>query len=424
MDEKMRMPVDEFQRTARRTVSWASQYLEDLDEIPVRPAVTHGDLFQRLPQRIPEQGRSIDAIIDEFLAEVVPRMCHWNHPRFFGWFNSSSSGPAILADLLAAITNCNAMAWHSSPSASELEQRTVDCLVEMLNLPSCFWGMTHDGGSISTFHALAAARHFHFPDANANGINSSDCPRLYLTKLTHSSVDKSAMALGIGSQNLVRVDSDDQGAMKAADLSDRIAADLRDGLKPFCVVATLGSTSCTSFDRADELADVCHRFNLWLHIDAAHAAPAAMLDETSYLFVGWECADSITINPHKWMFTPLGLSVLLTRHREVLRAAFCLTPDYLRSFATPRSDLMDYGLPLGRRFRALSLWFVMNYFGKAGLRAIYRKHLKLARWFAAAIQRTALYEVVAPVNLSTVTFRQAGQSRSRGRQPVVARSVA
>ena len=341
---------------------------------------------------------------------VMPGMAHWNHPRFFAYFPSSGSGPGILGELLAAAFNVNGMLWQSCPAATEVEQVALDWLRQMLGLPGEFRGVIYDGGSSSTMHAIAAAReHQSDLEIRARGMaGRAGLPplRLYVSEQTHSSVEKAAIVLGLGLDAVRRVAADAEFRMDPRALAEAIAADRREGARPCCVVATVGSTSCTSIDPVAEIAAVCEREGVWLHVDAAHGGAAAVAPELRHVLDGCGHADSIVVNPHKWLFVPLDLSVLYTRRPEVLRRAFSLVPEYLR---TARGDevenYMDYGVPLGRRFRALKLWFVLRYFGREGLAARIREHRRLALLFAGWVDAHPGFERLAPVPLSTVCFR-------------------
>jgi aromatic-L-amino-acid decarboxylase len=302
------------------------------------------------------------------------------------------------------------MLWQSCPSATELEQTTLDWLRQMLGLPENFMGIIFDGGSSSNFHGLAAAREqladLEIRQRGMTGRDDLPRLRLYASELAHSSIDKAMIALGLGLEGICKIPVDEAYRMRPQALADAIAKDRREGLRPFCVVASVGTTSCTSIDPVPEIADVCERENLWLHVDAAHGGAAAIVPEMRHVLAGCERADSIVVNPHKWLFVPMGLSAFYTRKPEILRRAFSLTPEYLR---TARDDevtnYMDYGIPLGRRFRALKLWFVLRYFGGEGLSARMREHIRLAHQFADWVDGHPDFELMAPVPLSTICFR-------------------
>jgi aromatic-L-amino-acid decarboxylase len=340
----------------------------------------------------------------------MPGMTHWNHPRFFAYFTSSGSGPGILGDLFATAFNINGMVWQSCPAATELEEVTLGWLRQMLGLPENFWGIIFDGASISTLHALAAAREqlvdLQIRERGMSGRSELPRLRLYISEYTHSSIDKAALLIGIGMEGIRRIPVDDEYRMRPEALAEAIAEDRREGWLPFCAVATVGTTSCTSIDPVPVIADVCNRENIWLHVDAAHGGIAAIAPERRHVLAGCDRADSLVVNPHKWMFVPMGLSVLYTRKPEALRRAFSLVPEYLRtSQGEEATNYMDYGIPLGRRFRALKLWFVLRYFGVEGIAGRIREHFRLANLFVEWVETHPDFERMAPVPLSTICFR-------------------
>jgi len=404
------MTVSEYRQSGHHMIDWTADFLAGLDNIPAFANVQPGDIVSKLPTAPPAKGDAMSAILADVDSVIMPGMTHWNHPSFFAYFNSSGSAPGILGELLAAAFNVNSMLWHSCPSATELEQVTLDWLRQMLGLRSEFFGIIYDGGSSSTFHAIAAARE-QLPNLNIRerGLaGRSDIPplRLYTSEQGHSSIDKAVIALGLGLDSVKRVAVDEQYRLDPQALAAAIAEDRSNGILPFCVVATVGSTSCTSIDPIPAIADICEREELWLHVDAAHGGAAAVVPEMRYVFDGCERADSIVINPHKWLFVPLDLSVLYTRKPEILHRAFNVLPEYLRTTQGDKVvNYMDYGIPLGRRFRALKLWFVLRYFGTEGIAARIREHIRLAQQFAEWVDVHAEFERLAPVPLSTVCYR-------------------
>ena len=404
------MPAEEFRQYGHQLIDWIADFLANVDTLPVFPNVQPGDIAGKLPIAPPIKGERMDEILADVDRVIMPGMAHWNHPRFFAYFTSSGSAPGILGELLSAAFNVNSMLWQSCPSATELEQVTLDWLRQMLGLPPEFRGIIYDGGSSSTFHAIAAAREqlaeLKIRERGLSGRDDLPQLRIYTSDQGHSSIDKAALALGLGLDSVRRVAVDDQYRMNPLALADAIREDRRAGRLPFCVVATVGTTSCTSIDPVPAVAGICEREGLWLHVDAAHGGAAAVVPEMRHVLDGCDRADSVVINPHKWLFVPLDLSVLYTRKPEVLRRAFSLVPEYLR---TPQGDevvnYMDYGIPLGRRFRALKLWFTLRYFGVEGIVDRIREHIRLAQQFAEWVDEHSELEGLAPVPLSTVCFR-------------------
>jgi aromatic-L-amino-acid decarboxylase len=401
------MAPDEFRRFGYEAVDWITDFLAHVRDYPVLPPVKPGELADSLPLTGPECGESMEALLKDFRECIVPATTIWNHPRFFAYFSISSSGPGILGELLTAALDVNGMLWKSSPAATELEQVSLGWLRQWLGLPDDFFGIIYDTASISSMHAIAAARELAFPDVRENGGLTGAV--MYCSEHAHSSIDKGAIALGVGHKNVRKVPVDCEFRMIPGRLDAMIAEDRAAGRKPFCVVATTGTTSTTSIDPVQDIADIAERHGLWLHVDAAYGGSAAVVPEMQPLFVGWERADSIVMNPHKWLFTPTDISAFYTRRPEVLRRAFSLVPEYLKTAEDTRAvNLMDYGVQLGRRFRALKLWFVLRYFGRQGIAAILRDHMAMAREFADWVRADERFEVVAPVPFSLICFRKRG----------------
>ena len=399
--------ADEFRRAAHEAVDWIADYLENARKFPVLPRMNPGDLIDRLPRSAPERGEPLGTILDDFYKLILPAVTHWNHPRFMAYFSISASGPGILGEMLAAAINANGMLWKTSPAGTELEEVTLGWLRQWLGLPEEFFGIIYDTASVSTLHAIAAARELADPEARDRG--SAQNLTLYASEQAHSSVEKGAIALGIGRRNVRKIPVDAEFRLRPEALAAAVEEDRSSGKKPFCVVATVGTTSTTSVDPVSQIADVAEKYDLWLHVDAAYAGAAAILPECRYILAGAERADSLVMNPHKWLFTPIDLSAFYTRRPHVLRRAFLLVPEYLRTEEDPRAvNYMDYGVQLGRRFRALKLWFVLRYFGREGVAGILRSHVGWARQLAELIDADERFERVAPVPLSVVCFRYKG----------------
>jgi aromatic-L-amino-acid decarboxylase len=405
------MDPAEFRKHGHALVEWIAEYLAGSERYPVLPRVAPGDVTRALPSSAPESGEPFEDIFRDFERVIVPALTHWNHPGFFAYFAITASAPGVLAEFLSAALSQQAMLWRTSPAATELEATTLGWLRELLGLPSSFAGVIYDTASVSTLHALAAARETAVPGVREHGLTRRGLGpmRLYCSEHAHSSVDKAAILLGFGHESLRRVPADEDFRMRADALSDAIDADVADGVKPVAVIATAGTTSTTSVDPIDEIARICAERQVWLHVDAAYAGVTAMLPERRGLFAGWEQADSIVVNPHKWLFVPFDLSAFYTRRMDVVRAAFSLTPEFLRTSDTARgaTNLMDTGIQLGRRFRALKLWMVLRHFGAEGIRSALAEHMRLARLFAGWVDEDPDFERVAPVPFSVVCFRAA-----------------
>jgi aromatic-L-amino-acid decarboxylase len=376
--------------------------------------VKPGELTDALPSHGPEKGEPMEAILADFERLIVPACTQWNHPGFLAYFANSGTPEGVLGELLAAALNGNGMLWKTSPAVTELEQVTLRWLRQWSGLPEDWFGLIYDTASVSSMHAIAAAREAADPESRTKGTTRGLV--VYTSEQSHSSIEKGAIAVGIGQDYVRKVPVDAEFRMRPEVLAALIEADLAAGLRPCCVTATVGTTSTTSVDPIPAIADICARYKLWLHVDAAYAGSAALAPEFRWAFAGCERADSMVMNPHKWLQVPMDCSVFYTSRPEVLRRAFSLIPDYLVSASDPRAvNLMDYGVPLGRRFRALKLWFVLRSYGREGLADAVREHVRLARWFASQVQANARFEVVAPVHFSVVNFRLKGSDEENRR---------
>lgn len=391
-----------------QVAAWIGRYYRETRSYPVLSQTKPGDLVRALPSEAPVEGQAFERIFEDFQRLVIPGITHWNHPRFFAYFAISAAPIAVLAEALAAALDVNAMLWRTSPAATELEDVTLGWLRAMLGLPSTLHGIIYDTASIGGFTALAAARESLDLDIRARGMaGRDDLPalRVYITEHTHSHVEKGAIALGLGRENVVRVPVDDAFAMRPEALARAIDDDVAAGRRPMCAVATVGTTSTTSTDPVAAIRAVTRERSVWLHVDAAYGGPAAILPEFRWLLDGAHDADSIVVNPHKWMFVPVDLSVLFVRDPEQLRRTFSLVADFLETPETGVHNYMDYGLQLGRRFRALKFWFVLRAFGVRGMQERLRAHIALAQELASWIEAAPDWQVVAPHPLSVVCFR-------------------
>jgi aromatic-L-amino-acid/L-tryptophan decarboxylase len=396
---------EEFYPVGCDALAWIADYLRTIRTRSVLPATAPGDLLAVLPKSAPENGEGLRCIYEDFLHIVDRYSTHCNHPRYFGYFSSSAAPPAILADLLASSVNANLMLWRTGSAATEIEERVAEWLREWLGLPDTWRGISYEGGSISTLHALAAARHRVVPEAAEQG--GSGRLTVFASDQAHSSVDKAAILLGIGRSHIRRVPVDSAQRMRPDALSAAIAKDRQDGFVPFCVVATAGTTASDAIDPLSEIAAVAACEKLWLHVDAAHAGVMAIIPELRSHLAGFDLADSVVINPHKSLFVPLDLSFLYTPHGVLLRETFSLVPDYLRT-NEHHLNLMDFGLPLGRRFRVLKLWFTMRALGRQGIQRLIRHHVDLAQRLEFTIREDGRFELAAPLSFTTVCFRYRG----------------
>ena len=401
---------EEFERHARALARWIADYLATPERYPILSRLAPGEFARGLPRAMPVQAESLDTIIADLDRVIMPGVTHWNHPSFFAFFANTASVPGILAELVIAALNQVGILWRASPALSELEVVTTAWLRDAMGLPAHWFGMLTDTASVSTLQALAAARERDpaLEIRHRGMAGRADLPRLrvYCSEHAHSSIDKAVITLGLGAENLIRVPADAAHRMRIDALTAAVAADRAAGYRPLAVVATIGTTSTTSVDPVPAIADLCEREGIWLHIDAAYAGVLAMVPEHRVHFAGVERADSFVVNPHKWLFLPMDCSVLWTKHPRVLKRTFSLTPAYLE---TEEQDVAlsqsDYSFQLGRRFRALKLWFVLRAFGLEGLVERLRYHCMMAANLRALVAAEPCWEVMAPVPMSVVCFR-------------------
>lgn len=403
------LPAEEVREALHRAADYVLDYLEGVGRYPVMPAISPGEVRASLSARPPECGERLSRLLDDYKALIEPNTTHWNHPGFMAYFAVTGSGGGIVGELLSAALNVNAMLWRTGPAPTELEELACDWVRQMIGLPEGFRGHINDTASISSLVSLAAARERYLDlDIRRRGMaGRSDLPRLtmYCSDQAHSSIDKAAVTLGIGLENLRRIPSNERFELDVGALESRLAEDKAAGCKPIALVATLGTTSTTSVDPVLRMAEIAEREGLWLHVDGAYAGSAAVCPEFRERFEGWERADSVVLNPHKWLFVPVDCSVLLVRDPDLLRRAFSIVPDYLTTTESDVTNLMDYGVQLGRRFRALKLWMVIRSFGVSGIRERIRFHCSLARELEDWVSEERGFELVAPVPFSTVCFR-------------------
>jgi aromatic-L-amino-acid/L-tryptophan decarboxylase len=404
------MDTDAFRAAAHEVVDRIADYLRDIERYPVLPPIEPGSIAPQLPSAAPDEPEPLAAILADIDRLVIPNATHWQHPGFFAYFATSASGPGMLGEFLTAALGQNPMLWRTSPIGTELEGVVVGWLRQALGLPDAFDGLLTDTASTSTLIALAAAREAAGLDAAALGLAAREGlgqPRVYASTEAHSSIEKACMTLGLGRAAVVKIAANDRYEMDVEALERAIAADRDAGRRPIAIVATVGTTSSTSVDPVAAIADVAERDGLWLHVDSAYAGVVAILPERRAPFAGWERADSIVVNPHKWLFTPLDASLLLSRRMDQLRAAFSLQPEYLRTLdrTNPVHDYTEYQPQLGRRMRALKLWMQLRWFGMDGLRRRIEAHLAEAERFAGWVDADERWERLAPVPFSTVCFR-------------------
>jgi aromatic-L-amino-acid/L-tryptophan decarboxylase len=424
---------EEFRKHLHALADWIADYREKIDHRRVAPNEKPGAILKKISPEPPESGEALENILADVDRVIAPGMLHWGHPQFVSYFGCTTTAPGILADMICSTFNVNAMTWRTSPAATELETLVLDWLRQWLGLPNEFGGVVYDTASVGVMHALAIAREEAVGDAgNPACVDSLDKPgqprtglsasrsvrkagltsaglpvfRIYVSDQAHSSADKAAIALGLGEENVVHIRSDADFRMDVSALADAIAADQRRNFKPLAVVATVGTTSTASVDPVKEIARLCREKKIFLHIDGAYGGGLALLPECGWVQESWNEADSLVINPHKMLFVPLDFSVLYVRDLERLRRVFSLVPDYLRGDSVGADiNYMDYSIQLGRRFRAIKAWMVWRTFGRAGMAARIREHLRLANLLGDWIQGDSRFELSAPVVMPVVCFR-------------------
>ncbi|MDP4290956.1 MAG: pyridoxal-dependent decarboxylase [Bacteroidota bacterium] len=401
------MDAKEFRRQAHLMVDWMADYLETVDQYPVKSQVEPRQIFNQLPSSPPEKGESMNTIFKDFQDVILPGITHWQSPNFFAYFPSNNSYPSVLGEMLTAALGSQCMMWETSPAAAELEELTMNWLKQMTGLPSSWEGVIQDSASSSTLAAILSARERASGfTINDQGFTSKDKFRIYCSTETHSSVEKAVKIAGLGRTNLKKVGLDKQYALNPEALEQAIVQDMANGFSPMCMIATLGTTSSTAIDPLEKIAAICNKYNIWLHIDAAFAGTALLLPEYRWMIKGIEKANSFVFNPHKWMFTNFDCSAFFVKDKEPLLRTFEILPEYLRTSTRGKvNDYRDWGVQLGRRFRALKLWFVIRNFGIEGLQEKIRFHIKLGQHFAQLVEKNTEFEILAPVHFNVICFR-------------------
>ncbi len=404
----------EFRETGHQLIDRIADYLDGVDNYRVLSNVKPGEVASKFPAVPSVEGRPYDALIADFESKIVPGITHWNHPAFFAYFSITGSQAGILAELLMAALNLNGMLWKTSPAHTELETVTLEWLRKSLGLPDGLFGIINDTASINSFLALAAAREALGFDIRGKGMTGRDLPplKVYCSEHAHSSIEKGALALGFGASGVEQIASDDKFRMRPDALDAAVKRDRAAGALPCAVTATLGTTSTASVDPLPQIADIAKREKMWLHVDAAYAGSATVEPSLRWLWKGIQSADSIVVNPHKWFFTPIDCSVLYTRKPDMLRQTFSLVPEYLKTTDSAEVNYMDYGIQLGRRFRALKLWMVMEHYGTDRIRSVIRDHVRYAERLASELTKRSDVELLAPQSFSVVVFRKVVRSGS------------
>ncbi len=397
---------ENFNQSLIKVVQFIEHYFQNIEHYPVKSQVNPGDIFNKIPNSPPENPQSFDDIYNDFLEIILPGITHWQSPKFFAYFPANNSFPSILAEILTATLGSQCMLWETSPAATELEEKVMIWLRELIGLPENFVGVIQDTASTSTLVSILTAREkFSNFRINNEGFTNQKF-RVYCSKEAHSSIDKAVKIAGIGSENLIKIDVDKNFSMIPTNLEQAIKEDIKKGFTPLCVIAALGTTGSTSVDPIYEIGEICNKYKVWFHIDAAYAGSALILQEYKQLLKGIDFADTFVFNPHKWLFTNFDCSAYFVKDKETLINTFSITPEYLKTnFDDHVNNYRDWGIALGRRFRALKLWFVLRSFGIKGLQSKIRKHIEIANKIKDLIIKHEDFELLAPVNFNLICFR-------------------
>jgi aromatic-L-amino-acid decarboxylase len=401
------MTPDEFRKHAHELVEWMASYLENVENYPVRSQVSPGEIYKQIPDTAPVSAGSFNDLMKDLDEIIMPGITHWQNPNFFAYFPANTSPPSILAEMITATLATQCMIWETSPAAAELEEKMMNWLRQMTGLPDNFEGVIQDSASTATLAAIITAREkttgYSF---NENGTSKSGTLRIYCSEQAHSSVEKAVKICGIGKKNLVKVAVDENFAMLPGKLEEAVLADKKNGFLPCCVIATIGTTGTTAVDPLRPIGEICRKNDLWLHVDAAMAGTALILPEFQWMIDGKEYIDSFLFNPHKWMFTNFDSTAFFTRDATNLIKTFEILPEYLKTRTRGQvNDYRDWGIPLGRRFRALKLWSVIRSYGTEGLQEKIRDHIQFASKLKDLIRKESDFELLAPVIINLVCFR-------------------
>jgi aromatic-L-amino-acid decarboxylase len=399
------MKNDEFRKYAHEFVDWMADYFENIEDFPVVSKTRPGEILDKLPDSPPREGETIDKIMHDFNSTILPGMTHWQHPSFHAYFPANNSYPSILAEMLTATLGAQCMVWQTSPAATELEERVMNWLRDMIGLPADFHGVIQDTASTATLVALLTAREmFSDYDINNKGFKHNKF-RIYCSAEAHSSIEKAVKIAGFGKDNLVKINIDDTFAIIPEELEKAIVEDKQNGLIPLCVIAAFGTTGSTAVDPLKPLGEICRKHNLWFHIDAAYIGSAMILPEMRHYMAGAELADSFVFNPHKWLMTNFDCSAYFVKNKEALLRTFEIMPEYLKTAHDRQvNNYRDWGIQLGRRFRALKLWFVIRNYGVEGLQNKIRNDIELTK-YAEKRLKDMNFEILAPVNFNVICFR-------------------
>lgn len=401
------MNNNEFRKEAHKMVDWMADYLENIDQYPVKSNVTPREIYNQISNQPPIEGELMQQIFGDFEKKIIPGITHWQHPNFHAYFPGNSSYPSVLAEMLTATIGAQCMIWDTSPAAAELEEKVMEWLQDMLGLPKNWAGVIQDSASSATLVSILTAREKISENAiNIKGYDGFTRFRVYCSQETHSSIDKAVKIAGIGIDNLVKIGVNDKMAIQPELLRTAIEEDIKNGYQPLCVIATLGTTGTTAVDSIEKIGKICEKHNIWLHVDAAYAGSALVLEEYRWMIGGIEQVDSFVFNPHKWLFTNFDCSAYFVKDKQSLLNTFEILPEYLKTKVDKQvNNYRDWGIPLGRRFRALKLWFVIRSYGVSGLKQRIREHITMANELAIKMEKHPNFELIVPLNFNMICFR-------------------
>jgi len=401
------MDLNEFRKHGHEMVDWMANYFENIENLPVRSTVNPGDIIKMLPAEAPTEAEPFEAIMKDFKNIIMPGITHWQHPGWHGYFTANNSYPSILAEMLTSTLGAQCMSWLTSPAATELEENVMLWLAKMIGLPDNFTGVIQDTASTATLVSLLTAREKATGmSTNSNGFYNFRPFTIYCSTEAHSSIERAVKIAGFGKDYLRKIEVDEFYALRTDKLKLAIEKDIKDGFEPLAVVAAIGTTGSTAIDPLDEIGQICKKYNIWLHVDAAWAGTALLLPEMRYMIKGIENVDTFVFNPHKWMFTNFDCTAYFVKDKGALIQTFEILPEYLKTKeGSSVNNYRDWGIQLGRRFRALKLWFVIRSFGVKGLQEKIKTHIDWANEFAGWIEKTKNFELLAPSPLATVCFR-------------------
>lgn len=400
------MDKEEFRKYGYQMIDWMVDYHENIESLPVKSQVKPGDIMKQIPEDAPVSSEAFEKIFDDFKNIILPGITHWQHPNFHAYFPANTSFPSQLAEMLMSAMGAQCMIWETSPAAAELEEQVMNWIKKLSAIPHNWHGVIQDTASTATLAAILTAREFHSDyQINLQGFNNEKF-RVYCSTETHSSIEKAVKIAGLGSRNLVKIPCNEKAAMISEELEQAIKNDLASGLKPLAVIAAVGTTGTLGVDPIASLGKICNQYNVWLHIDAAYAGTAMLLPEYQYMIEGIEMADSYVFNPHKWMFTNFDCTAYFVKDADALIKTFEILPEYLKTRTEGQvNNYRDWGIPLGRRFRALKLWFVIRSFGVAGIQETLRGHMQLTNELSDVIEQHNSFELIVPTTLNTICFR-------------------